>query len=618
MYNKLAFRAFSFFLALAVAVMACVDQPVEGPHAWQRSDMATAGLTRLVKYKLVGPASSESLFNQADNRGVNESAPILNASAIFKQMPGTKTQDVIIATEDGVNKFSLGMAKTKRFAGFSQYMKLEPATYWSVDNSGVGMCGAKVRVDIKKNFFQILSDAQAQKSKDYQALFYYTIPCKKVMGTYELDTVGAKLHALVINEVWQFRLFGESAIMNYGHSVTIIDGLPTALKGGWWQFWDIPDNPNDLLTQQDAMAAARMVNGIILDLETSQMPWLEFKAGGTLANSGATVIYSAGDADQYATFDRFFLNRQNEYVVFYRPDKQTPWDWIRVVPLYNLEWNDVWQNLQALYGWTMNSQLNANGTASATNNVVKELERVGWMNAPNAALDQVRWYDSKGNMIYSMTVRAHIGAKDTLVIFGRGYPDFTKRNVIQPKDTYVQPILHDANGNVLPEAQQPYTAAQWAEWQREVTFWDFLKDNPRSASGDLMMQYRFVDNSTWKEVFCRYYNDDGQPVDYVCGYEPVTWDLDASYYMDGDVRGPWLAIQTLGEVGVRTLGFSYASGLYEGTGVNFALANEVHRQEFLKGYDRNNPEVLWRFDARANQLPNTMAEAWAFLHKSNR
>ena len=63
---------------------------------------------------------------------------------------------------------------------------------------------------------------------------------------------------------------------------------------------------------------------------------------------------------------------------------------------------------------------------------------------------------------------------------------------------------------------------------------------------------------------------------------------------------------------MRTLGFSYASGLYEGTGVEFALDQQVFYQKFYSGMSQ---EDVFLFDARAMQLPETLAQAWAELNK---
>jgi hypothetical protein len=56
---------------------------------------------------------------------------------------------------------------------------------------------------------------------------------------------------------------------------------------------------------------------------------------------------------------------------------------------------------------------------------------------------------------------------------------------------------------------------------------------------------------------------------------------------------------------------SYASGRFEGTGMLFALAQDVFRQEFYEGFGQ---ESIWRFDARALQLPDTLSQAWNLVH----
>jgi len=81
--------------------------------------------------------------------------------------------------------------------------------------------------------------------------------------------------------------------------------------------------------------------------------------------------------------------------------------------------------------------------------------------------------------------------------------------------------------------------------------------------------------------------------------------------MAGATKKAWLISQLLGEVGVRSLGMSYASGRFEGTGMLFALAQDVFRQEFYEGFGQ---ESIWRFDARASQLSDTLSQAWNLVH----
>lgn len=567
-----------------------------GPALPLRSDMSTDGLNQVVTYNLRGPAGTDQEVNFAELRGVNENSPVLQQKTVFGKMSGSKTQDVQVTLEDGRVYQALGTVKTKRFAGLTHFMTLEAATYTGVDANGKIFAGAKIRLDFNRNFTQYLD----QDQRDFQSLWYYDIPCTKEGSQVVLDFSKAKLRSLVLNEVWQARIAWGSYFFNWGHSVTAVGGLPATLPGGWWLNWDIPNKTTD------TMGAYDVVNKMVKDLESSSQPWLEFDPSGQFGQSGTYLIYSAGDADQYANFNRIFLDRQQQYSVFYRPNKETPWDFITVKPVYNYEWNDAGQNLSKLKGWgtdPFKGLLDERGLPKSNDDsVVAEMEKIGWMNGPNASLEQIQFINSDNQILYAMTVRAYVGANDSLIMFGRVKPDLTEVKAMAPEG---QPIpmtpLYDKKGNKL--ADQPYTDEQWAEWQRESTIWNFMKANPNSVNADLFVQYRFADNTTWTPIT----DSEG----YTIGYSPVEWNLSASYYFDGDVKKPWLISQLLGEVGVRTLGLSYCSGRYEGTGLLFALAQEVHRSEFFSGYSQ---ESIWRFDARASQLPDTLAESWKALH----
>lgn len=565
--------------------------------------MPTDGLEQVVIYNLLGTAGTDKEVNMAQLRGVNHFAPTLQQEVIFGRMSGSKTQDVQVTLPDGTVTQAMGMVKTERFAGLTSFMSLESATYSAVDYNGNALCGAKIRLQFNRNFVQYLDPNQ----RDWDSLWYYDVPCSKDGPKFSLKIERAKLRALVMNEVWQARIASGSFFFNWGHSVTAVGGPAARLSGGWWLNWDKPS------TKNDAMGAAEIANGMVLDLESSRVPWVEFSKDGDYAN--ARLIYSAGDADQYLTWNRALLDRQNEYVVLYRPYSESPWDFITVKPIYNYEWNDVLQNLTALRGWGANplsGKLNDAGMPEDVNDaVVKEIERVGWMNSPNSSLEQIQFIDSNGKILYAMTVRAFIGASDTLVMFGRAKPPTLATAIaLAPEgENLPRPILYDEKGKPLAESNQEFTPEQWARWQRESTFWNFLKDNPGAVGADLMVQYRFVDNTDWAPVHCT--DSDGDR--YVCGYRPVEWNLSTSYYFDGgNVKEPWLVMNLLGEVGVRTLGMSYASGLYQGTGMLFAMAQVVHQDEFFTGYEQ---ESLWTFDARAAQLPDRLAEAWSVLHE---
>ncbi|MFA5532373.1 MAG: hypothetical protein WDA13_02145 [Candidatus Shapirobacteria bacterium] len=588
----------NFFAVLLVVSMMLSLTGCFGPSLPLRSDMSIDGLDQVVTYNLRGPAGSEQEVNYAQLRGLNEISPLLQQETIFGKMSGSKTQDVQVTLEDGSVVQALGMVKTKRFAGLTHFMTLESSTYTGTDVNGNIYAGAKIRLDFNRNFAQYFDSDK----RDFQSLWYYDIPCQKNGETIELDLSKAKLRALVVNEVWQARIATGSFFFNWGHSVTAVEGLPATMPGGWWLNWDIPNKSDD------TMGAYDIVNSLVDDLEDSQQPWLEFSNGGSFDESGTYLIYSAGDADQYANFDRIFLNRQKQYSVFYRPDKETAWDYIIVKPVYNYEFNDAGQNLAKLSSWGDNpfdGRLDENGLPkNIDSSVIAEMEKIGWMNAPNASLEQIQFIDSNDQILYTMTVRAYIGANDSLIMFSPTKPEWSEIQSNAPEtESLPMPVYYDDEGKKMET--QPYTDEQWAEWQREATIWNFMKSNPYCVNADLFVQYRFTDNTTWKAIT----DGDGHTI----GYSPVEWNLSASYYLDGDARKAWLICQLLGEVGTRTLGLSYCSGRYEGTGMLFALAQQVHRSEFFDGYLQ---ESIWRFDARASQLPGTLAEAWSVLHNN--
>lgn len=584
-------------IALGLSLVACEFLALASD--WTRRDMPTDNLKQVVTYNLRGPAGTEQEINQAYLRGVNENTPRLLQEVKFDRMSGSKTQDVRVTLPDGRIYQALGMIKTKRFGGLTHYMTLEPATYAGVDINDQAVCGAKIRLDFNRNLVQYAD----VKHRDFQSLWYYDIPCSRDGKEFKLAIEDAKLRALVLNQVWQARIAAGSFFFNWGHSVTAIGGPPAEFPGGWWTHWDLPGTTN-----YDAVGAVQIVNDMVHDLESSKQPWVEFKADGPFKDT--YLIYSAGDADQYANWNRILLNRQREYAVLHRPDPQTPWDFVTIKPVYNYEWNDAHQQLAGLRGWDpldpMHGRLDESGMPKrADDTAIKELERVGWMNAPNASLEQIQFKGPDEKILYAMTVRAFIGASDTLVMFGPAKPDLSEIRAQTPSgEVLPMPILYDEKGKALAGSSQPYTTEQWALWQRESTMWNFIKDNPGAVGADLLVQYRFSDNTTWAPIPC--------PDGGICGYKPIEWNLATSYYFDGDVQKAWLISQLLGEVGVRTLGMSYASGRYEGTGMLFGMAQVVHRGEFFAGYG---PESIWTFDARASQLPDRLTESWALLHQ---
>lgn len=585
-------------LALSILIASCGIQA--GPAVPMRSDMPTQGLQWVVTYKLSGPANTEKETNVAELRGTNDNSPIVDLQTIFGRLSGSKTQDTLITMPDGKPDRALGMNKVKRFAGLTNYMTLEPATYTIKDAKGNHFCGVKVRLDFNRNLAQYADADQ----RDFQSLWYYDMPCiVAANGNTQLAIDKAVLRAIVINEVWQLRITAGSYFYNWGHSVTVIPGkVANSFKPRWWEKFDAANSTDD------AVSAAAALNDMVNDLSKSEAPWAEFSPAGKFSDS--YLIYSAGDADQYATWQRQLLGRQKEYVVFYRPNASTPWDWVTIKPIYNYEWNDVTQNLSNARGWASDpfkGKLDERGLPKdPKDSVISEIERIGWMNGPNASLEQIQYISSSGKILYSMTVRAYVGARDTLVMFGPTLPSLQQaENVKLEEDKQPMPLAYDDKGK--PITNPNISQDQWSQYLREGSMWNYIKgDNPFAA--DLFVQYRFTDNTTWKAVYCG--SGDSR---YLCGWDPVDWNLDSTYFTQGSTEKPWLVSQLLGEVGVRTLGMSYNSCLYCGTGMLFAMAQLQFRSEYYAGFTQ---ESLWRFDARASQLPDTLAKAWALLHQN--
>ncbi|HSX01620.1 MAG TPA: hypothetical protein VLF67_05255, partial [Candidatus Saccharimonas sp.] len=175
------------------------------------------------------------------------------------------------------------------------------------------------------------------------------------------------------------------------------------------------------------------------------------------------------------------------------------------------------------------------------------------------------------------------------------------------------PIQRDENGKQLDDAHQ-YSSEDCARWLREGALSDMLTQNPNNFGFDLVGQFQVRDNSSWAS-HCT-----GSGKDTYCTLVATNRRLDASYLFTdaGDkLHKAWTILQLLGEVGMRTLGMSYASGVYDGNGLDFAMAQpQVYNAYYTNMADPAhpyNPELLFGLDARALQLPNTLGEAAGFL-----
>jgi len=559
-----------------------------------RSDMPLDSLTEAVTYTRTGPANDPMEVNESLYRGLNEGSPLIGQYTRFGRMSGVDTEDVYINDVP-----VLGMIRVKREYGYSNNFEVRPTFFEAHDAKGNVVCWIKIRHQFNRNIEQYLKTGY----RDFDSLWFYQVPCSRNNnGRYNLDLEKATFYALVVNEVWQARIYWGSVFANWGHSVTLVGGYLNAWPNNWWLNGDIPN------TQFDSVGTTNLMLQLVRELSTSAQPWVAFNKDSLFAKTKA--IYSAGDADQYWTVDRLMLNRQREYGILMRSDTESPWTIVTVQPVYNFEENDIGQvitNAYNLGNQPFEGRLNEQGLPKNPNDtVITELEKWGCQNCPNATLEQLIFKDVNNNTLYTITFRGFYGANDTLVIYSGRRPDFNRLLSEVPQEEVMpeRSLVYDEKGNPKPLDEQTFKDdEQWESFLREGTVWNWLKDNPGSLDTDLFVQFRVNDATEWAPIPC---SDGG-----TCGYRAVEWNLNASYFFDGDVRKAWLISNLLGEVGVRTLGFSYASNRFEGSGLLFAQAQSVYNSEFYKGF--TTPESALIMDARAMQLPDHIKEAMAEL-----
>lgn len=582
-------------LVVAVLLTGCLG----GPALPLRSDMPLDGLTEAVTYTRTGPANDPMETNESLYRGLNEGSPLVGQYTVYGRMTGVDTEDVYIDGEP-----VLGMIRIKREYGYSNNFEVRPTFFEAHDALGNVVCWIKVRHQFNRNVEQYLKTGY----RDFDSLWFYRVPCtKSANGRYNLAVEQAEFYALVVNEVWQARIYWGSTFTNWGHSITLVGGPLRAWPNNWWLNGDVPD------TDFDSAGTTNLMLQLVYDLATSSQPWVAFDDSSQFA--GTKAVYAAGDADQFWTVERQLLGRQLEYAVLMRADVESPWTVFTVQPIYNVEFNDVGQVIANARGWgaePFKGRLNEQGLPkNPQDSVIVELEKWGCQNCPNPTLEQLIIKDVNGNVFYSITFRAFYGANDTLVMYnGRQIPHFNtvwsqaQQGVIIPP----RPIVYDEKGNPKPLSEQTFkTDEQWQEFLREGTVWNWLKDNPGALDADLFVQFRVNDATEWAPIPC---SDGG-----TCGYRPVRWNLNASYFFDGDVRKAWLITNMLGEVGVRSLGFSYASNRFEGSGLLFAQAQAVFNREYYNGF--STPESALIMDARAMQLPDHIKEMLTVLYGGN-
>jgi hypothetical protein len=613
-------------LIVALAMLATSCSLFDDNAVLVRSDPPINGYTGSMLYSINGSPNGDSEKNEIVFRGINGASPMPLLSTYYGRGASSKTQLAQITSADGAAINVLSMNKWGMNIGLTDYLDVQVATYEQRDALGNRVCGAKARLDFKPNIAQVVKDDKYRRAWD--SLFYYSVPCgdtavpagpdgpKITKPNMVLDLSKAKLLALVIDQQTTPRVTGKPIFFNRGHSVTIVGGRAAGLVGGWWE------------APVGALNASEMIINLVKDLDHNQ--WLKFSD-----TSNGDLVYSAGDADVYLSLKRIFLNRQSDYLVNFRSSPTESWKRVLVHPQYNMEWNDFKQNYEALKGEDFPDlddmvdqdtglPKDIDDPESDNSKKLKEIETAGCQNCPNPTLEQIQFIDAtegsatEGDPLYAMTIRGWLGAQSSLVMFGAipgsvdSYMDEAESHRKALGMNYCPE--HKSNGEKL-DAEDSYTKESCAEWLREGALWDLLTNDASKFNFDVVGQFRVRDNSSWAS-HCTGSGDSTS-----CSLVATNRRLDAAYLFTdtGDkLQKAWTILQLLGEVGMRTLGMSYASGQYDGSGLDFAMAQpQVYNTYYTDMTDPSKPynsELLFALDARALQLPVTLGQAAAYLY----
>lgn len=575
-----------------------------------RSDMPLTGMKHVATYQLVGTPDGASEINQITMGGMGEESPMTEIRTTFTKTNDTLRQQISEVFVDGRPINALAMGQQKRNFGLTSWLKTSVSSYDLRDSAGGRTCGFKIRMDFSPNGEQLIRDKN--HAKGWDALWYYTDKCDPAEPD-KLNFADAKFHALVLNEQYVFRLTSDPLAFNRGRSVTIVGGAPSRLPAGWWMH-----NTTSGL-EPGVLQVADMVRAMADDLNSSPEKWREFSPDGKFSDS--TVMYAAGDADVFWSASKQILNRQVDYHVFVRTVAEAAPHHLIVHPVYNFEWNDWKQNLKAytdLATVDLNDQVDEDtGELDDPNDeVVKEIEKQGWMNTSNPSLEQIQILDGDhdNRLLYAMTVRGYVGAKNSMIMFGRPpgsledmldkYGNNTPYEELQ-KQGMGCPIKYDKDGKKL-DASQQISDKDCAQLLREGPMWQYLTENPDDFGFDLVAQMNIKNDGEWGTQ-CSGSGDSTS-----CWLYPISNKMNASYmFSTARTEKAWTVMQLLGEVGVRTLGLSYTSGPYDGTGLLFAMGQPIIRHQYLEGI--TDEEMPFALDARALQLPNTMQAALGYL-----
>lgn len=571
-----------------------------------RGDPPVNGMEAKVAYTIHSSTDGSSVTNQSVYQGINSVSPLPLLTTNFAEGASSRSETSQLTEANGTASNVLGMSNRTIKFGLTDFLTTQVVTYEFRDTNGSRTCAAKVRMTFQPTLAQRY--LQEHLGQAWDALWYYSVPCAATPAA-PLELDHAKLEALVLTEVLNIRLTGKPVIWNRGHSVTIVGPEPANLVGGWWQ-----SNAKIL------NIAAKFISDMSSDLGKKDNGWLQFTPGGQFSKYG--LVYSAGDADVYLSFSRVFLNRQVDYIVHFRGSPQEPWHTVVIHPIYNFEWNDLRQNWRALEHQAfpnVDSKIDQKTglPKDAADATLKEIEKVGCQNCPNAALEQIQIRDGDtGDILYAMTVRGYVGSNSSLVMFGKVPQVSLDQALSMAEKTRVQkgytqcPIQRDENGKPLDSSKQ-YSQKDCAMFLREGSLWDLLTQDPNKFGFDIVGQFQVRDNTVWTS------RCSGSGENTYCSLVTDERKLDASYLFnrtDAQLQKAWTVMQLLGEVGVRTLGLSYIAGPGQGSGLLFGMEQPMMYRQYFSGL--SNPEMVFAFDARALQLPQTLAAAESALYGS--
>lgn len=592
-------------LLLFVGLAACSAQT-----ELTRSDMPLTGMDHKLTYQLIGTPDGANEINRISMSGMGELSPMTEIRTTFTKTNDTLRDQISEVFVDGRPINALAMGQQKRNFGLTSWLKVSVSSYDLRDAAGARACGFKVRMDFSPNGEQLVRDKG--HGKGWDALWYYTNTCDPAEPD-KISFADSKFLGLVLSEQYVVRLTSDPISFNRGRSVTIVGGAPSRLTPGWWL------HNTTTAGQPGVLQVADMVRAMADDLNESPDKWREFKASGAFSDS--TVMYAAGDADVFWSASKLVLDREVDYHVFVRTDPQATPHHLIMHPVYNFEWNDWKQNLKAykdISGINLDDRVDEDtGKLDDPNDtVVKEIEKQGWMNSPNPSLEQIQILDGdNGNRIlYAMTVRGYVGAKNSMIMFGR--PPGSLESMLDkygnntPYETLKAqgmgcPVKYDDEGKKL-DAEKQISDEDCAQLLREGPMWQFITENPKYFGFDLVAQMNIKNDGKWG-TRCSGSGDSTS-----CWLYPISNEMNASYMLSTDrTEKAWTIMQLLGEVGVRTLGLSYTSGPYDGTGLLFAMGQPIVRHQYLEGI--TSEEMPFALDARALQLPGTMNTALGYL-----